>query len=580
MNTVHLLPDDIRFTVEPDTTISDALQKAGIAITHPCGKKGTCARCLVYVEDKPVKACVTYIDRDMEVIVPNNIRTKGQRVLTDISLYNPGDNVMPVCVSLKAKLPPPALDDPSSDSKRLVREISALTGVSKSKIWIERSVLERLPDELRANGFAIPVVLFYEKGGVSVIGISDNVYGIAVDIGTTTIAAALCDLATGKVLETVGIANPQAEHGADVISRIVYTEENPKGAQKLREEVTEALTECVLELAKKRAVPLAKIFVMTVAANTVMSHFFLGLKTDYLRREPYVPVACQYPVGNFSELGFSKLGGGYGNRVIVLPSISSYVGGDIVAGIVATDFGKKEGLNLLVDVGTNGEMVLAGDGFMVACSCSAGPAFEGSGISCGSRAIEGAINHVDVKDGKLVYDVIGDDAMPASVCGTGLISLISALLKIGAINRQGKFVNSEKLYNLTEHMAVEEADVLNLIRAKGAIFAGMSVMMRYMEMGVTDLDHIYIAGGFGKSIDIDDTVSIGMLPRLKGKDAYSYIGNSSLVGALRVLNDRTIDLNGTAESVLNLELSIGNDFMDEFVKACFLPHTELKFFED
>jgi uncharacterized 2Fe-2S/4Fe-4S cluster protein (DUF4445 family) len=393
-------------------------------------------------------------------------------------------------------------------------------------------------------------------------------------------AMALCDLESGEVLETIGVPNPQAEHGADVISRIIYAEENKDGRRELYEEGISVLSECILELTKKRAISPTEIKVMTVAANTVMSHFFMGLKTDYLRREPYVPAAYEYPVMKFGELGMPHLVGG---RIIVLPSISSYVGGDIIAGIIATKLPEQEGLNLLVDVGTNGEMVLAGEGFMVACSCSAGPAFEGSGISCGSRAIEGAINHVDVKDGKLIFDVIGDDGsgktMPTSVCGTGLISLISALLETGVINRQGKFTHGRKLHPITELMAIEEADILNLIRSKGAIFAGMRVMLNYMEMDVKDIDHIYIAGGFGRSLDVDDTVNIGMLPRLDGENAYSYIGNSSLVGAIRVLNDRTIDLNELASSVLNLELSIGNEFMDEFVKACFLPHTELKFFE-
>jgi uncharacterized 2Fe-2S/4Fe-4S cluster protein (DUF4445 family) len=385
---------------------------------------------------------------------------------------------------------------------------------------------------------------------------------------------ALCDIETGFVLDTVGISNPQGEYGADVINRIVYTEERPEGMSLMRGAVIHALSESVRMLAGRVNIDPADIPVMTVAGNTVMSHFLLGLTCDYLRREPYVPAAREYPVLKPSDLGFPIMPWG---RVYVLPGVSSYVGGDIVAGVVATGLASLPGINILVDVGTNGEIVLAGEGYMVACSCSAGPAFEGSGISCGSRAVSGAVDNVYYHKGHMVYDVIGGHKIkPASICGSGLISMLSALLRKGAIDRAGRFTTEEKFFALTPEVVITQPDVTNLIRSKAAIFAGMRVLANRMEIKLSDVDKVYIAGGFGRNLNTEYAMDIGMLPPLP-RDAFTFVGNSSLAGALMVLNDRTIDTVETAASVLNLELSADNMFMDEFIKACFLPHTEMLF---
>jgi uncharacterized 2Fe-2S/4Fe-4S cluster protein (DUF4445 family) len=372
------------------------------------------------------------------------------------------------------------------------------------------------------------------------------------------------------VIDMVGSANPQAGFGADVISRIIYAEENENSAAELQDVILKTISDSIGSLAERVGILPESIPVAVIAANTVMAHLLLGLPCDYLRREPYVPAASVYPAIRAYELGLPILPVG---RVIVLPAVSSYVGGDITAGVIATKLHKLDGLNMLIDIGTNGEIVLAGEGFMLACSSSAGPAFEGSGISCGSRAIPGAIDNVSLQDGQLVFDVIGNgEAEPATLCGSGLISLLSALFEKGVINRSGRFVEGKE-YALTDKITVLESDILNLIRAKGAIFAGTRVLVNHMELSFGDLNHIFISGGFGRTLDVSSAVRIGMLPPI-GIDAYSYEGNSSLAGALMVLNDRTIDAGEIAASIMNLELSVGNEFMEEFTKACFLPHTE------
>jgi uncharacterized 2Fe-2S/4Fe-4S cluster protein (DUF4445 family) len=431
--------------------------------------------------------------------------------------------------------------------------------------------------KLRADDFRITSGIFYENGGVTAISLSgERLYGIAVDIGTTTIVVALCDLETGSVLGTAGTPNPQAKYGADVISRIVYTEENEDGTRVLREGILGAVRDSVATLARGAGISEDDISAAAIAANTVMTHFLLGLPTDWLRREPYIPASCEFPPMKPSELGLTILPHG---RVVILPAISSYVGGDITSGVIATGLAAKPGLNMLVDVGTNGEMVLSGDGFMIACSCSAGPAFEGAGISCGSRAVDGAIDNVYFHEGRLTYDVIGGcGAEPRSLCGSGLISFLSALLQKGVIDRSGRFTTGEREFSIAPGVSITQADVFNLIRAKAAIYAGMRVLVRSMDLTLSDIGHVYIAGGFGRQLNIEHAVNIGMLPPLPA-ESFSYVGNTSLAGALRVLNDRTIDPGETAASIMNLELSVGNEFMEEFTMASFLPHTEMDFYK-
>jgi len=259
---------------------------------------------------------------------------------------------------------------------------------------------------------------------------------------------------------------------------------------------------------------------------------------------------------------------------MILPSVASYVGGDITAGVIALDLAAKDGINIFVDVGTNGEMVLSGPGFMTACSCSVGPAFEGSGISCGSRAVRGAIDNVYCREGSLVYDTIGGpETEPKSVCGSGLVSLLSALLQMGAIDRSGRFTTPENYFTLAPDVTITQADVSNLIRAKAAIYAGISMLVKQLDLRLSDIDAVYVAGGFGRGLNIEHGVDIGMFPPLP-KERFRYVGNTALAGALRVLCDRTVDAEEAAASITHIELSIGNEFMEEFTKACFLPHTE------
>ena len=572
MPEVRLLPDDIRVEAAEGSTISEAARKAGIHLAHPCGGRGLCGRCTVFVEGQPALACVTPASQS-PVYIPDAIRLDGQAIPTDIRTYDPRRNRLPRVERADVTLDPPTLSDPASDAERLCGALSARYGV---KARIEASCLPDLPGNLRADNFTISPVIVHEDDGVTVLSCArEPLCGIAADVGTTTVAAALCDLETGRVLDTVAAPNPQAEYGADIITRIVYTEETPFGARTLKEAILNTLSDCIKILSARAGIPPERIPVMAIAGNTVMSHFLLGIPADYLRREPYVPAARIYPAVRPSELGLPLLPCG---RVIILPSVASYVGGDITAGVIALDLAARDSVNILADVGTNGEIVLSGPGFMTACSCSMGPAFEGSGISCGSRAVRGAVDNVYCREGNLIYETIGGpEAEPKSVCGSGLVSLLSALLEKGVIDRSGRFTTPENYFTLTRGVTITQADISNLIRAKAAIYAGMSVLARQLDMSLSDIDAVYVAGGFGRGINIEHAVNIGMLPPLPN-DRFRYAGNTSLAGALRVLCDRTVNAGEAAASITNIELSIGNEFMEEFIKSCFLPHTEGDFF--
>lgn len=572
---LHILPDDVRLTAKSGVTIAEAVQSAGIYLTQPCGGRGTCGRCIVFADGEPVKACVTPVERDMTVHIPDAVRLSGQTVLTDVRAYDPAQNALPRVEKLAVTVRQPTLEDAAGDASRLQEALAERLELPAEHIGFEAGCLRKLPAAIRA-GETLPVTVVHENGGATVLSFGDErLYGIAVDIGTTTVVTALCDLETGFLLDTVGVSNPQAAHGSDVISRIVYTEETESGGADLQKMILATISRSVKTLVERAGIPAHSIPLMTIAANTVMSHFLLGIPCDHLRREPYVPGATVFPAVRPSELGLPILPWG---RVLVLPAVASYVGGDITAGVIATDLAQKPGLNMLVDVGTNGEMVLAGEGFMMTCACSAGPAFEGSGISCGSRAVKGAVDNVYYTHGHMVYDIIGGhNVEPVSLCGSGLISLLSALLQKGAIDRAGRFTDGSDSFTLAPKVTITQADIQNLIRAKGAIFAGMRVLANQLELHLSDIDHIYIAGGFGRHLNIGHATNIGMLPPL-GNEAYSYMGNTSLAGALRVLCDRTIDAAEVAAGITNHELSIGNEFMEEFTMACFLPHTELDFY--
>ncbi|MDR1728475.1 MAG: ASKHA domain-containing protein [Acidobacteriota bacterium] len=438
-----------------------------------------------------------------------------------------------------------------------------------------------------------------------------RICGLAVDVGTTTVSALLVDLSTGDVLAKAGAGNGQIRYGADVIHRIME-QERPGGRAKLQEAIVEeTLNPLIDSLCQAGGVVCENIYRMAVAGNTTMEHLLLGVPASGVRMEPYVPAFFEIDPPRTESIGVRL---GAGARLHLSPNVGSYVGGDISAGVLASLVWNRSELQMLIDLGTNGEIVVGNDEFLVSCACSAGPAFEGGDIGCGMRATDGAVEACKLDRATLAptLSVIGG-GKPVGVCGSGLIDLVAELLAAGAIDGRGKFVDGGRgggggedgcgigrdggrvrrdefdmgRYVLAfanesatgREVAITEVDIDNFIRAKGAIFSALMTLLESLGFAPSDIQKIFVAGGIGGGIDIPNAIRVGMFPPLP-VERYSYIGNASLIGAYAMLvsDDAEEKLREVARAMTYMELSAQPGYMDAFVAACFLPHTDASLF--
>jgi len=432
--------------------------------------------------------------------------------------------------------------------------------------------------------------------------LSHPAYGIAIDIGTTTVSAILVNQQNGEIRAKATTGNAQIRYGADVINRII-NQQKPDGIKKLQEAI---IRDTILPLLDKLCLATEvehdRITRLTVAANTTMNHLFLGIDANSIRIEPYEPAFLEFKPYDPASIGINLSADA---KMILAPNIGSYVGGDITAGVLAaeTPSGKKiysrPEMSLLIDLGTNGEIVFGNEEFLMACACSAGPAFEGGDISCGMRATNGAIQACVIEKDTLepTFSII-NDFEPVGLCGSGLIDVVAELFRAGAINGKGKFndKNSPRIRR-DEHgsgsyilvfasdsatgkdIIITETDIDNFIRAKGAIFSGIMSLLAPLGFTPADIDDVMIAGGIGGGINIKNAISIGMLPDLP-EEKYSYIGNSSLNGAYEMLISTEAEekVKEIAANMTYIDLSTEQGYMDEFIAACFIPHTNERLF--
>jgi uncharacterized 2Fe-2S/4Fe-4S cluster protein (DUF4445 family) len=507
-----------------------------------------------------------------------------------------------------------------ADRERLVRGISAALGVPQAEIDIPLDVLRKLPQTLRAANFSVECVIRREScgergGKCRVLNVypaplpeeqttdapsnAPRIAGLAIDIGTTTVSMLLVDLETGNMISTGSAGNGQIRYGADVITRIIEST-RPGGLERLRTAVTEECTEPLIRgLCEAAGITPDRIYRAAIAANTTMTHLFLGVPAEYLRLEPYVPAFFEGKTMRGKDLGMSV---NPDAEVLVAPGIGSYVGGDITAGVFSSMIFRKETPSLFIDLGTNGELVFGSSEFLFGCACSAGPAFEGGDISCGMRATDGAIEACRVDTGTMEPDltVVGAAAgqKPEGICGSGLIDLIGELFRCGIINARGKFVREGPRIKRDEYgvgryaaafaeettggreVALTETDIDNFIRAKGAIFSAIRTMLAAVEYPIDAIEDVYVAGGIGSGINMSAAIRIGMFPNLP-VEKFHYIGNSSMLGAYAMVSSRkaTEMVAGIAGGITYLELSSYPGYMDEFVAACFLPHTDADLFQ-
>jgi uncharacterized 2Fe-2S/4Fe-4S cluster protein (DUF4445 family) len=417
-------------------------------------------------------------------------------------------------------------------------------------------------------------------------------FGVAIDVGTTTIAAQLIDLRTGAVLGAQASHNSQARYGEDVISRMVYACTHA-GLMPLTDAVTFTINALIESLVQKNKIKLTDITTIVAAGNTVMTHLLLGLEPCHIRVAPYIPTATRFPQFQTTEVGLSA----HPKALLhCMPCVSSYVGGDITAGVLACGMHNHPEISALIDVGTNGEIVIGNNEWLVCCSSSAGPAFEGGGIKCGTRAILGAIEKIKIESERVIYETIGG-APPVGICGSAIIEGISELLATGIIDQSGKFINFThprvRVLDDTpefivargertatgEPIVITEDDISNLIKTKGAVLAAVRLLLKTLDMSFDDLERIFVAGGFGAHLDIEKSIAIGLLPDIP-RERIRFIGNSSLAGARLALlsNDAFHKAETIANRMTYIELSVHPDFMNEFIASLFLPHTDMDLF--
>jgi len=626
---VTFLPEGKTVAVEEGATLLDAAQQAGVYVNSICGGEGACGKCRVVVKNGRVHeqphthfspeevqrgyalACQTVPTSDVVVEVPLESRAEGGRIVVggetdagrgpdDLASQETKFPYNPVTRKLYLELPPPSLDDNLPDLDRIYREIRRVTDAPIVQTGLK--YIWQIPEILRESAWKVTATLGERGGTTEVIQIepgdtSSRNLGVAIDVGTTTLAVHLVDLTTGKTIATEAAYNPQIQYGEDVITRLIFAgKEN--GQRILHDAIVETLNSLIDSLVQQSGSDLNDITAVACAGNTTMEHFLIDLNPNYIRLEPYVPAACQVPPVRAAEVGIDVNPRGL---LYCMPCVSSYVGGDISAGVLASGICFAEKPSMLIDVGTNGEIVVGNKEWLVCCSASAGPAFEGGSVKYGMRAGRGAIERVEIADGggsvKLV--TVGDDK-PLGICGSGLIDAIAELLGAGVIDQGGNFVKGTGGNRLrgtdsglefvlawkdesavADDICLTQPDIDNLVRSKAAVYAGTAVLLGSLEMSYDQLDRIFIAGGFGHYLDIERAIAIGLLPPVDPKRV-RFIGNSSVNGArMTMLSVEAMNtVLDTARRMTYIELSTDNRFMDEFVKASFLPHTDVEMFSN
>jgi len=616
---ITFLPDKKNIKADKGTTILEAMERAGISIDTPCGGKGICGKCKILVtkginpitsiEEKFLSeeeirkgfrlACQAKLFKDSIIEIPSEIRLDFKRVFSSNSKgdihrtknnFSLESNLKKVFLDLQK----PSLDDQRSDWERIKDGLSSkkIKNISNLKISVE--ILKKIPILIRRANFRITVTICNDEIiDIEIGNTAKKSYGIAFDIGTTTVVGYLIDLGSGEELFAVAKTNPQIIHGDDVISRIGFAQQHKGDLEKLQKEIVITLNEIIRETTQKAEIDKSNIYETVIVGNTCMHHLFLGLNSINLAPSPYIPVikeSLSLKVKDIPGLSLNPTA-----NIYMLPNISAFVGADILAGILSTSMWREDKTVLFVDLGTNGEVVLGLKKKLWACSAAAGPAFEGSRISSGMRAAEGAIDKVKIDNKFITYKVI-EDGKIRGICGSGLIDLIAELLKLGLINKSGKLIDREECnFELSEEIRkriikgqkgnrfllvkgketengkpiyLTQRDIREVQLAKAAIFAGIKILLKELNIPLEDIQEILLAGAFGNFIDKKSAVRIGLIPNLPLKKIES-VGNAAGRGAeITLCSNKMRELSQEiSKKVKYVELSSRPDFQEEFIKA-------------
>ena len=611
----------------------EVARKTNVAIDAPCSGNAACGKCRVkllsgaldsqktrHISDEEYAsgwrlACVSKVTEDVEIMVPDIASAyKSRMKAADLSspqeikifedakrdLQEAGLELKNSLSLIPVEMTAPTLDDTMPDVERLERAVAAATGIKR--VRIPYSVLKELPDKLRQYEFQVQCVVRCTSRDVFVYDIygkeeTVRAGGLVVDIGTTTVSALIIDMLNGDILAKATTGNGQIRYGADVINRIIESRK-PGGQKKLQDAVIkETINPLIHTMCRTSGLKTSQIYRMSVGANTTMNHLFTGINAEPLRTEPYIPAFFKTNAVFANDLGIDINPDAH---IIIAPNVGSYVGGDITAGTLTSMIWNKPELSVFIDLGTNGEIVFGNQDFLMSCACSAGPAFEGGDISCGMRATDGAIEActIDPVTMEPTFHVIGEEGQkPVGLCGSGIIDVISELFRCNMISPKGKFIREGKRirhdkYGMGSYVLafqedagsvkdveINEVDIDNFIRAKGAIFSGIQTLISSLDFDVSMVDNVYVAGGIGSGINMKNAVGIGMLPDIP-LEKFHYIGNSSLSGSYAMLLSAEAErkVYELARSITYVELSTTPGYMDEFVAACFIPHTNTALF--
>jgi len=621
---IRFEPSGLKVQVPQGTVLLEAARKVGVYLTSICGGDGYCGKCKVVVNEgqfrsnpttlltdeesreNVVLACQTKILSDMIVTIPKSHALATDRILIsdDASRFSTlagkvsekAFDFKPLVQKTYIQLSPPTVQDHTADYERLNVAIRNSIDISAGVLQMGFRILQELPRLLRDADYKVTATIGFRGGAMEAVQIepgdrSGVNYAVAADLGTTTVVAQLLDLTNGTTVDTEATYNSQINFGEDYIRRIIYAEQNNAFGQ-MQTSIVNDVNGLIVTLAERNQVSLYDIAAVVCAGNTAMIHFLLNLDTTRIRREPYVASASFIPPIRAAEAGIqiNKRG-----LLYCVPSVAAYVGGDIVGGVLATGLNTRREVSLFVDIGTNGEVVLGNKDWMMCASSSAGPAFEGSGVKHGMRASTGAIEKLRIgADGSINYKTVGDTC-PLGICGSGLLDTISELFMNGIIDRTGRFGQKvdERLSDGEEgrqftlvqtgcedkEIVITQADISNLIRSKAGVFSAIKVLMDATQTKPEDLGAIYLAGGFGNYLNVQRAVTIGLLPDIDLEKIH-FVGNTSIAGAKMVLlsQQSQADAEAIAGAMTYTDLMTHPDYMNEFIKANFLPHTDLSLF--
>jgi uncharacterized 2Fe-2S/4Fe-4S cluster protein (DUF4445 family) len=576
--TVEIMPERTRVQAKAGEVLADVLVRAGVPLSLYCHQRGVCGKCAVRILNGPLPfpAAVEAALIEARGLGPDHRLACLYVLRGDVSVeILPGSRLDKIAV-LDTGLPAAAYVDPAV--KRLA------LALDRPSLFSPTAAADALRDLLKSPGLALPLPVLSKLGGmtvgtartISAVLYDDReildvepdeaereIFGLAVDLGTTTVVAELVDLRTGQIVDRASAVNAQNAYGADVVSRITFAFENPDNLRRLRNAAVQLINDMVGTLCRRSGVPRHLIYDAVVAGNAAMNHILCGVAVDSMALAPFHAVFSSLPPVPASEIGLTLHPRA---RVYISPNIKSFVGGDITAGLVASAFAASPGTGLFIDLGTNGEIVLKKGGEFVTTSTAAGPAFEGMNISCGMLAVPGAIHRAEWDDGFRVRTV--DDLPPQGVCGTGLIDVLAAALANGLIAREGRIIGPEKRLRLTDRIALTQQDIRDIQLAVAAVRSGIELMLREFRLDVGSLDRILVAGSFGSSLDIANAQAIGLLPDVP-VEKIAFVGNASLAGARLQLVSRPARTAAEtlAAKVAHVSLATRPSFQDEFVQA-------------